>query len=68
MSYDPVLEALNRAPQEITEDDMSRIIKYLRESRANIMAGIKPVKEGSNVDLVAKLGIKPETGKITRRG
>lgn len=64
---DPVLEALNRAPQEITEDDMVKIIKYLRESRANIMAGIKPKKEGADVDLVAKLGIKPETGKFVRR-
>jgi hypothetical protein len=64
---DPILEALNRAPQEITEDDLDKIIKYLRESRASFMAGVKPKKEGSDIDLVAKLGIKPETGKMIRR-
>jgi len=68
MKEDPVIEALNRAPQDVTEDDMVKIITFLRQSRASIQSGVKPKKEGSDVDLVKVLGIKPETGKITRRG
>jgi len=42
---DPVLEALNRAADEVTPEDIDTIIAYLRKSRRDFDAGLKPKKE-----------------------
>jgi len=42
---DPVLEALNRAAEERTPEDVERVIAYLRKTRQNHDAGIKTKKE-----------------------
>jgi hypothetical protein len=63
---DVVLEALNRAPSEMTDRDLDEIIGFLRKSKAAYDRGEKPKKEGSDVDLVKALGIKP-LATVTRR-
>jgi hypothetical protein len=55
---DPVLEALNRAADEVTPVDIDNIIAYLRKQRANFEAGVKPKKE--TVNLVEALKIEPK--------
>ena len=42
---DPVLEALNRAADEVTPEDIDTIIAYLRKARRDFDGGIKPKKE-----------------------
>lgn len=64
---DPVLEALNRVPLEVTAADIDEIVAYLRKAQAQHARGEKPKKEGAEMDLVEVLGIKPQTGKINRR-
>lgn len=50
---DPVLEALNRAAEEVTPADIDKIIAYLRKARTG---GKAPTKSGAEpVDLVEKL-------------
>lgn len=58
---DPVLEALNRAADETTPEDIERIIAYLRKSRAQYEGGAKPKKEGaaSAEELIKALAISP---------
>jgi hypothetical protein len=56
---DPVFEALNRAAEEVTPQDIDDIIAYLRKSRKDYESGVKPKKE--EVDLVKALKI--ETSK-----
>jgi hypothetical protein len=46
---DIVLEALNRAAEEHTPEDIDAIIAFLRKSQAAYSAGKKPEKEGGEV-------------------
>jgi hypothetical protein len=55
---DPVFEALNRAAEEVTPQDIDDIIAYLRKSRSNYESGVKPKKE--EVNLVKALQIKTD--------
>ena len=66
MSDDPVLDALNRAADEVTPDDINKCIAYLRKHRADWAAGVKTKKVKEEVSLAA-LGfdLKP---KITLGG
>jgi hypothetical protein len=62
MSSDPVLEALNRTSEEgWSPGDIDNIIAFLRKSRANFEAGVKPKKEGAAPigELLAALKIEP---------
>lgn len=43
-SQDPVLEALNRAAEEVTPQDIDHIIVYLRKARGAWEKGEKPKK------------------------
>lgn len=58
---DPVLEALNRAAEEVTPADVDQVIAYLRKTRQNYESGVKPKKEGeiSRAEIMAKLKIGP---------
>jgi len=58
MSNDPVFEALNRATEEVTPQDIDDIIAYLRRSRKDYESGVKPKKE--EVNLVKALQIKTD--------
>ena len=55
---DPVFEALNRAAEEVTPQDIDDIIAYLRRSRKDYESGVKPKKE--EVNLVKALQIKTD--------
>ena len=55
---DPVFEALNRAADEVTPQDIDDIIAYLRRSRKDYESGVKPKKE--EVNLVKALQIKTD--------
>lgn len=57
---DPVLEALNRAADEHTPEDLVNIIAFLRRGKANFDGGKKPEKEGADVDVVSLLKITPK--------
>jgi hypothetical protein len=63
---DVILEALNRAPAEMTEADIEEVVTFLRKTKAAYDRGEKPKKEGADVDLVKTLGISP-IAPITRR-
>jgi hypothetical protein len=56
---DPVLEALNRAADEVSPEDIDQIIAYLRKTRQNFELGIKPKKEGavSTEEVLNKLNL-----------
>ena len=60
---DPVLEALNRAAEEVTPDDIDRIIAYLRRSRGAYERGEKPKK--SDAPELSKLLNLPSPVKFT---
>jgi phage terminase Nu1 subunit (DNA packaging protein) len=60
MSDNPVREALNRAADEVTPEDIDEIIKYLRKHRAHIAAGGKAKKEKEDVDIAKLLPNVPE--------
>jgi len=55
---DPVFEALNRAADEVTPQDIDDIITYLRKSRKDYESGVKAKKE--EVNLVKALQIKTD--------
>jgi hypothetical protein len=55
---DPVFEALNRAAEEVSPQDIDDIIAYLRRSRKDYESGVKPKKE--EVNLVKALHIKTD--------
>ena len=55
---DPVFEALNRAADEVSPQDIDDIIAYLRRSRKDYESGVKPKKE--EVNLVKALQIKTD--------
>jgi hypothetical protein len=55
---DPVFEALNRAAEEVSPQDIDDIIAYLRRSRKDYESGVKPKKE--EVNLVKALQIKTD--------
>jgi len=55
---DSVFEALNRAADEVTPQDIDDIIAYLRKSRKDYESGVKPKKE--EVNLVKALQIKTD--------
>lgn len=63
---DPVLEALNRAAEEVTPQDLDKIILYLRKSKKDYESGAKPKKEGE-VDLIKALGIGPKVPEGFKR-
>ena len=64
---DPVLEALNRAAEEVTPADLDRIIAHLRKHRKDYEAGVKP-KKADDIDLVKALKIeKPKIEGFVRR-
>jgi hypothetical protein len=62
---DPVFEALNRAAEEVTPQDIDDIIAYLRRSRKDYESGVKPKKE--EVNLVKALQIKTDKNDWTVR-
>lgn len=64
---DPILDALNRAPLEYTDEDLDRVIAYVRKSKLMHDSGVKPKKEGSDIDLVALLNVKPKISSEGRR-
>ena len=67
---DPVLEALNRAADEVEPEDIDKIIAYLRKTRAQFESGVKPKKEGevSAEEVLKALNIKPKLPEgFTRR-
>lgn len=65
---DLVLEALNRAPDQMTDDDLDRVISYLRKSRQHFeTTGKAAKKEGADINLAKLLDIKPKTGEVDRR-
>ncbi len=64
---DPVLEALNRAAEEVTPSDLDHIIAHLRKHRKDYEGGVKP-KKVDDIDLVKALDIKkPEIKGFVRR-
>jgi hypothetical protein len=66
---DPVLEALSRAAEEVTPDDLDNIIAYLRKSKKDYESGAKPKKDGE-IDLLKTLniGTAKTTPGFVRRG
>jgi hypothetical protein len=56
---DPILEALNRAAEELTPQDIDTLIAYYRKTRSQYESGAKPKKEGevSKEELMAKLNL-----------
>jgi hypothetical protein len=61
---DNVLEALNRAADELSPADIDTIIKHYRHARANYEGGVKPKAEA--IDLVKALNIKPKQERDRR--
>ena len=59
---DPVLEALNRAADEVSPQDLDTIIDYLRKARRDFDAGVKPKKEGPDL-MEALRKTNPSLGK-----
>jgi len=57
---DPVLEALNRAAEELSPADIDNVIAYLRRTKKSSDSGAKPKKEGADVDLTKILKISAE--------
>ena len=55
---DPVFEAINRAANENSPQDLDLVIAELRKQRANYESGVKPKKE--EVNLVKALQIKTD--------
>lgn len=68
---DPVLEALNRAAEECSPQDIDNVIAYLRKSRAAWENGEKPKKNDAPAltDLLKQHGVSPVkvTGTFIRR-
>lgn len=57
---DPVFEALNRAALECTPEDIDIQIAYLRKAKLQLDSGVKPKKEGADIDLRAVLKVTPK--------
>lgn len=66
---DLVLEALNRAAEEMGAEDIDRVINYLRKGHQAFEKGDKP-KKGNGPSLMEALGAsapKPKTIGLARR-
>jgi len=64
---DPVLEALNRAAEEMSPADIDVVIAYLRKTKKSFDFGAKPKKEGADVDLTKILNIGRSNESVERR-
>jgi hypothetical protein len=63
---DPVFEALNRAAEEVTPQDIDDIIAYLRRSRKDYESGVKPKKEEVNLVKALKIETSKTVGTVRR--
>ena len=63
---DPVFEALNRAAEEVTPQDIDDIIAYLRRSRKDYESGVKPKKEEVNLVKALKIETIKTVGPVRR--
>ncbi len=63
---DPVFEALNRAAEEVTPQDIDDIIAYLRRSRKDYESGVKPKKEEVNLVKALKIETSKTVGPVRR--
>lgn len=65
---DPILEALNRRAEEMTPEDIDRVIAYLRKGHQAHEKGEKGAKPDAS-NLLATLGLKagPQTVGLKRR-
>lgn len=54
---DPILEALNRAAEEMSPADIDAVIAHLRKTKLAYDRGEKPKKEGQIDNLAEVLGI-----------
>lgn len=57
---DLVLEALNRAADEVTSEDIDAIIAYYRKDRVRYERGEKPKKEGEEEDIMSVIKVQPK--------
>jgi len=63
---DPVFEALNRAAEEVSPQDIDDIIAYLRRSRKDYESGVKPKKEEVNLVKALKIETSKTVGPVRR--
>lgn len=63
---DPVFEALNRAADEVSPQDIDDIIAYLRKSRKDYESGVKPKKEEVNLVKALKIETSKTVGPVRR--
>jgi hypothetical protein len=63
---DPVFEALNRAAEEVSPQDIDDIIAYLRRSRKDYESGVKPKKEEVNLVKALKIETSKTVGTVRR--
>jgi len=63
---DPVFEALNRAAEEVSPQDIDDIITYLRRSRKDYESGVKPKKEEVNLVKALKIETSKTVGTVRR--
>lgn len=56
---DPVHEALNRAADECSPEDIDEIIKFIRNSKASYERGEKPKKEGAEENILDVIKVTP---------
>ncbi len=63
---DPVFEALNRAADEVSPQDIDDIIAHLRRSRKDYESGVKPKKEEVNLVKALKIETSKTVGTVRR--